>query len=598
MTEKSKWNKIFFFKRIVLAEFLFLMLFFGLTAVLCLSIYKNISYPLLWNDEGYNAMYARRILTYGYPKVHDGKNVLNLYEGLDVNQAINARYDAFLFNDWAAYYFGAIGEYFSRFSQDIYTQTALLRIPFATAGLLGLGLLAYTFLPFFTENTLRRYLYLSLFTLQSLLSIPLILHFRQDQYYPLVLLITAAILFVYVRHNFLHQYSKKLYNFSLSTFLVLLYLIFHPGYFIFLAILGFWIALSFCLEHIKIIVPQNFLLRDIHFVISTPVVWKKIMSSLAPLIISFVCILPIAIFFRHFTLANIIAAQYGFSLKTQTRHVIAQISYFYYWGFGGLAFLIKILLFFFLNEIRNKIDEKAWIFLKLSSFLSVLFLGYIVLVSRMPYIFQRYYINLQPLLAVIILLDIFLLFDLIKNIQSIKFNITTNLSYILFSRHLMIITSLLILGVFIFELGPVLHTVKQYYQELVVQYRGPLDYIIPYIRQNYDNTEKLVIATNYEEPSYMYYLNAKVTIGFVLNNVKEDMAQQPDIIIYRRGWPDKGKALYTLFQRGAYQEVAFPVLDYPVNNIPDTTFPHFTHLYETPALDVADGRSLRIYIKK
>ncbi len=47
-----------------------------LAVLFSISLFKNISYPLLWCDEGDTAMYATRVLEYGYPKVHDGKNVL------------------------------------------------------------------------------------------------------------------------------------------------------------------------------------------------------------------------------------------------------------------------------------------------------------------------------------------------------------------------------------------------------------------------------------------------------------------------------------------------------------------------------------------
>jgi hypothetical protein len=39
-------------------------------------VLKHLSYPLLWNDEAETAMYAERILEFGYPKVHDGRNVV------------------------------------------------------------------------------------------------------------------------------------------------------------------------------------------------------------------------------------------------------------------------------------------------------------------------------------------------------------------------------------------------------------------------------------------------------------------------------------------------------------------------------------------
>ncbi len=55
-----------------------IVIVFLLSIIFAFSLFKNIAHPLLWNDESETAMFARRILEYGYPKVHDGKNILYL----------------------------------------------------------------------------------------------------------------------------------------------------------------------------------------------------------------------------------------------------------------------------------------------------------------------------------------------------------------------------------------------------------------------------------------------------------------------------------------------------------------------------------------
>ena len=57
---------------------------FILVVLFSLSLFKNISYPLLWNDEAEGAMTGRRVLEYGYPKVHDGKNTVFLSLAADI----------------------------------------------------------------------------------------------------------------------------------------------------------------------------------------------------------------------------------------------------------------------------------------------------------------------------------------------------------------------------------------------------------------------------------------------------------------------------------------------------------------------------------
>ncbi len=95
-------------------------------------------------------------------------------------------------------------------------------------------------------------------------------------------------------------------------------------------------------------------------------------------------------------------------------------------------------------------------------------------------------------------------------------------------------------------------------------------------------TENLVIATNYEETSFMYYLNAKVTIGFVGNNLEQDSRTIPDVIVYRKAWGNFGAIFNGFLTRHRYEEITFPVRDYPVNNIPELNWsPPFMHRFKT-----------------
>jgi len=103
----------------------------------------------------------------------------------------------------------------------------------------------------------------------------------------------------------------------------------------------------------------------------------------------------------------------------------------------------------------------------------------------------------------------------------------------------------------------------------------------------------LIIATNYEECSYMYYLNSKVILGYVGNNLKEDMKADPDIIVPRKIWSYiKNEDFMPFFERNRYTKKSFPVFDYFVNNIPETSM----HLFKTKMAE-DDSQCLDIYIK-
>jgi hypothetical protein len=119
--------------------------------------------------------------------------------------------------------------------------------------------------------------------------------------------------------------------------------------------------------------------------------------------------------------------------------------------------------------------------------------------------------------------------------------------------------------------------------ELFHQYKGPLDYLIPFIKEKYGETDKLVIATNYEETSFMYYLDSKVIIGYVGNNLEQDIQMVPDIVIFRKGWRNLDPRIFINFlSRYSYQRIFFPVVDYKVNNIPELNLsPEYQHQFRT-----------------
>ena len=131
--------------------------------------------------------------------------------------------------------------------------------------------------------------------------------------------------------------------------------------------------------------------------------------------------------------------------------------------------------------------------------------------------------------------------------------------------------------------------------EITHQYQGVLDFHIPYLKDHFKNTDQLIIATNYEETSYIYYLNCRVIVGFVNPDFRPDRLEQPDCIIYRSYWSDvTDKNVFSaLLKQDKYKYVRFHVTDYGFNNIPETV--HWTvetgwnwhpHLFKTSYSDI------------
>ena len=81
--------------------------------------------------------------------------------------------------------------------------------------------------------------------------------------------------------------------------------------------------------------------------------------------------------------------------------------------------------------------------------------------------------------------------------------------------------------------------------EMRHQYKGPVDYFVPYILEKYEHPEDLVVATNYAEPVSMFYLGSHVTVGFYGTDLDRDLTIQPDIIV-PRPWKRNLEALEIL----------------------------------------------------
>ena len=317
------------------------------------------------------------------------------------------------------------------------------------------------------------------------------------------------------------------------------------------------------------------------------------MISMLPLFISFIVIIPLLMFFDVFRISREFEKFFGMGSGIHIRHVSSILNFFIKYEFLYLAMAAKIVLLILRFCLpasilpKTALEKTASVKQKLflSDFLSLYFIMHILAVAKIPYptIFERYVIGLQPVLIAILLLDIFIIFELLSSMNRLPRRMLTPAILLLMSV------------IFVVNLADKTGLIRNHLYELSHQYRGPLDFAIPYIKDNYKNTDSLVIATNYEECSYMYYLNSKVIIGYVGNNLVEDMKANPDIIIMRKKWTytSEQKIFTPFFGRNKYVMVSFPVFDYFVNNIPETSL----HLFKTKMAE-NDSQRLNIYLKK
>jgi len=535
-----------------------------LILLFCASLFKNISYPLLWNDEGLTATYATRILEYGYPKVHDGKNVLYVYP-TDIKLGTREKLDLYTASPLLGFYWAVPGVFLSKFVDNIYDKTMLLRIPFALTGLIGL--IIFALLPFkiYTVKPIQRLWFLVLFIFLELLSVPLVLQLRDMRRYSMLILFTGGVLYLYIQRRILKAETPRFYIYlaGMTGLLFLIFCAFYPLFFILIATLGL---------HECVVLIKNFTSKkDCR---KLPLISVENIKPFLPFAFSVIIVLPLLYLFRTLQIASIMSSSdVGvFNMKMYIGMAFDIIKFLTIYEFLPLALFIKVVCVstVFWNKRKHNIPKEVFKQIRVSNFLTLFFIVHLIVVARMPVVWTRYFLVLQPVLTLILLLDTFTTFEILY--QSGSFAHPKRISgAFLF----------LVLAIFVINFVPEIDDIKGHLYELTHRYKGPLDFVIPYIKANFTKPEDLIIATNYEESCYMYYLGSKVVIGCNANNLEEDLKTSPDIIINRRSWSDGAKYLGELWQKGKYKTLTFPVKDAPVNNIPELYFV-VKHLYRTP----------------
>lgn len=517
--------------------------------LLLTSVFKNISYPLFWADESSTAIGAERVIEYGYPKAHDGKNVFIDFGYPNPSIAVNEKDDAFIAIPGGSYYFGAIGYKLASFTNDIHLKTGIFRSTFAVAGILGLMIIVFFISKFFSDK-FSKYAFVLLFLFLELMSVSLALLLREVRYYSLVIFLSCLIIGIYSVYRFYKPFSKLLFIFSLSISLWMLFMTFPPVYFI--------VSITIAITELVIFV-SGFK----HGFISSV---KKVLPVVLSLVVSFIAVYPFLLYYKTFELSGVISTYMGYNSGMYFDNLYTMIRYFRNFELLFLAIALKLFLIFYAKGIYAKNKP----LFNVSAFLTIYFIVSIFIIPRIPqFIFTRYIIYLQPVLSIIILLDFFMLLQHVTSGKKIVNLKTVFLITVFF-------------GMIIYNLVNNSKYITGHLYELTNEYKGPLDFTIPYIQNNYSRTDTLVIAANYEEYSYMYYLKSKVIVGSAGNNLEQDSKLIPHIIAYRKGWGNYKKTFGTYFNSANYESIGFPVFDNYFNNIPELNFmPQFNHQFKT-----------------
>ena len=510
-------------------------------AAFAVLLFKHISYPLLWQDEAETAMFATRILEYGYPKVHGPKNVL--YEfGRNNEIGIEESTDAYIGTTWGHFYFAVPALVWANGAGDAYAMTARLRIPFAAAGLLGLGCFVAAATAALGRDRSRAELFTGLFFLLCCFSVSLILHLREVRYYALQILVGGAILAVYLRHQVYGRLGFGVYTAGLAALMVLLFNVFYTGYFAFGLLLG-----VHCLY----------------------VGWRAgggwpgraavVARGLAPLVLSALVLVPLFLYFQTFEIVFVFSEHMGFDREVYWRNLRVILDHLTRRELLAAALVARVAVAALAwgdGGAWRQSDPKG----RVAAFLVGFALAYIAIVCVNPLSYVRYFLFLGPVLAMAFLLDAFALVERLplRFAQRRRRRVAWAVAAALLALVAATGTQQF------WDLRGRLH-------EITHRLEGPIDHLVAHLRARYERPEELVIATNYEAHPLMFYLGSRVIVGYSLNNIEVERRLEPDVVVPRQRWRETLGVLQIYLDNGRFETVQLPVVDLPYNNIPELT---------------------------
>lgn len=516
--------------------------------------FKHLSYPLLWQDEGETVMFGQRILEYGYPRaIADGNLVYGT--GAPFSYGLKQKSDAYIWSLWGQYYFAALGVKLAEQTDDIRAKTAFLRLPFAMAGCMGLICLFLSFFLLNKKSSKEWIAYAMCYTMLIAFSTSLILHMREVRYYSLVVFLYGIILWCEFRHS--RRDNKKTYGPFIikGAAIVTLFNVFYPACLAICGWLGLESILRLCRRKNHTSIKQGF---------------KAFAQDILFLSITAVFMLPSLIYFEIPTISSAMRNYFQFDLALYFKNLGLIFQYLFRFEYLGLMLLVKGML---LSISKNKFSTETREMAAASACLLRLCILYVLVNANNPIFFERYHIVLSPIIVLILLLDFRLLLQYSCRLTRKKWMVRLG--------------GLLIAVCFATTLWVKRTEVTGYCNEISTPHLGPLDYVIPHLKGQYEDTGNLIVLTNYEAEVLMYYLGCRVvgrtfaeTNGTIF--VPETL-DSVDVVIPRKHW-DQSSPLFDLFHtqevRRHFKKHSFPVRDVAFNNIPELF--RGEHRFQTP----------------
>ena len=500
----------------------------GLPALLlilaALFLFTNLADYLLWQDEANAALLGRNILTYGVPRVFDGNNLL-VFIHSDVDESLIWRLWG-----WLPLYLNAVTH------QIFGISTWGARAPYA---LMGLGFLVWAF---FRVRTERPFWVAALFILLNVFSVPLLLHFRQCQYYGPSIVFTGLLFFI--GQSDLARLRTR------AAFVLTSFLLFHTHILIWMAAMAGSGA-----RHLVSALKGTCRAKDLA------------LTYLLALLFA----LPGVFVYRPWEFTRDHQTRLGFKGLAYLKKVVFDFANLVEPIYGFHAFAIMaVLILLTLSVLRKRLSVRTGIPFV---FCLVYFL-FITLFSRNAYF--RYFAPLIPvffyglaLLAEALashkrsLGALFLATLLVTNVLQIRFS-STGQPYSVF---------------------------RQYLYELTHQNSDVNEEIVDHLKQNSRPTD--VVFTNYGAFPIIYYTQLRVgggPTGYLMPSVPQrvpvETVRKPDWVIVRQSFSAYKDILIELSEGSDYERVPLDGVDTIWGNRPSHYFHHFATPSKGPPIEI------------
>lgn len=317
-------------------------------------LFMNLGNIYLWQDEAETALLAKNILTYGYPRAWDGKNIITQNAEKDFNE-----HYVWTWSPWLQLYITAGS--FLIFGVNTFSA----RFPFALIGVASV-IIFYLFTIKLTGNkTTAR-----VSTTLMVTSIPFLLHARQCRWYMPAIFSTIWMVYAYLKLQ--EKERNGILQFTISSLIL-----FHSSYLTFLGVMGGTILHYLYCLFIKLNKPTL----------------RSMMSSFSFI---FLFTFPWIIYTKAWAKSNPFE-EYALPLLIRFKFIfIKNVIYLNNFLFP-VVFIVGIFWLFSKGKEGDKGTTRGNILLLFSVICFT-----VVLLSAMPWIYFRYLIGLVPLCSLLL----------------------------------------------------------------------------------------------------------------------------------------------------------------------------------------------------